>query len=263
MCGIFCSLSKSHHILPDKDIVERLQARGPDSVGKVSTIHQADSTQERDTPNDNVYLTFCSTVLSLRGSQTIIQPYQGNDKKFTLCWNGEAWSVDGERPSGNDTEAVYKLLAGALQSPSNYETPETTVESGGKVANALSRSTGPYAFVLFDHSQGRIFLARDFLGRRSLLKRITESGDLIISSVSDGNAADGWTEIEPDGIYCLNLHKTDECIVRHGSQFQIWGNFVAELVQYNFAHDSEDDTGSIPSVGHQRASLMSIILIAR
>ena len=151
MCGIFCSISTRHHVLPDNEIRQRLEARGPDSSCTIQATFR------------NVRVTLCSTVLSLRGSTTVAQPYQDPEEKYTLCWNGEAWSIGGKPTLGNDTEAVHKLLVDALDSTTSMEVsllgPSATATL---VAEALSQVTGPYAFVFFDHVHGRLYLVATF-----------------------------------------------------------------------------------------------------
>jgi hypothetical protein len=195
-------------------------------------------------------------VLSLRGSLTVTQPYQDPERKYTLCWNGEAWSINDEPTSGNDTKAIHRLLVDALKPSSNFERPPIEpLASARIVAEALSRVAGPYAFVFFDHSRGRLFFGRDFLGRRSLLRRLTNYGELIISSVSDGHSDDGWTEIEADGVYCIDLHIMDAVAVwpgsrvSSGSYMRQLGRFIAAPAPYNHIGDAQSIDGVLRSVG--------------
>ena len=148
MCGIFCALSATRPILPDDDLQQRLQKRGPDSICTVKTTFPKPAAQELDSSAPNVYITFCSTVLSLRGSQTVTQPYQDSDETYTLCWNGEAWSIGDHPTSGNDTEAVHQLLLSSLKPSLRQEDAlDEPLKSASEVAKALSRVAGPYADV--------------------------------------------------------------------------------------------------------------------
>lgn len=259
MCGIFCSLSKSKHVLPSDTIVERLQSRGPDSTGHIFTIYPECSSSDIE---DKTYLTFYSTVLSLRGLQTTTQPFRGADKRFTLCWNGEAWTIDGHCPAGNDTEAVHRLLSDALTSSSNLKTPDSCADSAGTIANALSRVAGPYAFVFYDHTYGRLFFGRDFLGRRSLLVKTSSNGELVLSSVSDGGSPDGWIEVECDGIRYVDLKSSDGDAGFHSSHHfrQGFGNIQVGLIPYNFAYRSNAGILSNNSVGHEQFFLASVFI---
>jgi asparagine synthetase B (glutamine-hydrolysing) len=216
MCGIFCALSNTHHVLPSEELQSRLHGRGPDSSRTILTKH------------NRVYITFCSTVLSLRGSKTVTQPLQDQDEQRLLCWNGEAWSIDAVRPVSNDTEAVYELLSSATYPQDHTNTESTTSESVNGIAGALARIAGPYAFVFFDRTRGNLYFGRDFLGRRSLMTKTTSDGDLVISSISEGEPTDGWQELAADGVYCISFepHPSFDTVPRK------FGRFTYTLVPY-------------------------------
>ena len=256
MCGIFCSLGTTHHILPNDEIKRRLVSRGPDCIHTVETLYPRGTAQKHDTSTRDISVTLCSTLLSLRGSLTVTQPYQDSDGKYTLCWNGEAWSVDGRPTSGNDTKVIHRLLVDALKPSSRFEHPPIEpLASAEMVAEVLSQVAGPYAFVFFDDARGRLFFGRDFLGRRSLLRRLTNYGELIISSVSDGNPDDGWTEIEADGVYCIDLHIMDAVAVwpgskvSSGSYMRQLDRFIAAPAPYNHVGDEQSSNNVLKSVG--------------
>lgn len=249
MCGIFCSLSNSARVLPNKQIQERLENRGPDSTRTECTVYEKFKTYGEDRPEAHVQITFFSTVLSLRGAQTVRQPYQDISKRFTLCWNGEAWGVGCQSTPGNDTEVVHALLASVFQDRSPPDLLEGPIQSASRVAKALSQITGPYAFTFFDHGRGRLFFGRDFLGRRSLLRRIGDNGELIISSLSDGDSSSGWTEIEADGIYCVDLYVADKSNICGEPEVLTWGHFIACVAPYGFANLSGHNNTSNCSVG--------------
>lgn len=155
-------------------------------------------------PPGNAYLAFTSTVLSLRGSRTISQPIQDADESCLLCWNGEAWSIAGQSTSGNDTEDIFSLLSrGTKESRS---TGSNALDAAATVSKLMASVAGPYAFVFYDARAGKLYLGRDFLGRRSLLWKTNDNGDFLISSITSGTLSDSWTEIEADGIYCIELN---------------------------------------------------------
>lgn len=265
MCGIYCSLGTTHHVLPGTLVRSRLERRGPDSVNTVQTIYPKTTAQKHETSTRDIHVTLCSTVLTLRGSITVNQPYQDSDGKYTLCWNGEAWSMRGDPTSGNDTKAIHKLLVEALEPSSRFdEPPKDPFASAGIVSDALSQVAGPYSFVFFDHQRGRLFFGRDFLGRRSLMKRVTKYGDLILSSVSDGNPDENWTEIPADGIYCIDLHVIDPSGVWPGprafpgSGFRQMGRFVVGPVGYGFMDEMQFSEKPLKSVGKPKPSVMDM-----
>jgi asparagine synthetase B (glutamine-hydrolysing) len=203
---------------------------------------------KHETSVGDEYVTLCSTVLSLRGSTTVTQPYQDAHGNYILCWNGEAWSIDGKSATGNDTETIHGLLVDAITAGAHEA--QLSPETGAvRVAHALSRVAGPYAFAFFDRPHGQIYLGRDFLGRRSLLTMATETGDLIVSSVSDPSNAKEWQELDADGIYGISLGEAAVNLQTPGLESRILGNYIATIAPYNSAMDTDDLVDVTRSVG--------------
>ncbi|KAH9882205.1 hypothetical protein J1614_001377 [Plenodomus biglobosus] len=195
MCGIFCSLSRHAFISPDAKTTKLLVNRGPDSTGQLQkTIDTRCSS--------HVHASFLSTVLALRGSSIVQQPLVDAAAGSVLCWNGEAWSIAGETIRGNDSETIFKRLLGACAGSAD--------ESAAAVVALLSSVRGPYALVFYHAPHKRLYFGRDCLGRRSLLKKDTPDGALILSSVCDTASGDAWTEVEADGLYYIDLDLIDE-----------------------------------------------------
>ena len=213
--------------------------RGPDASG----VYDERVPQTCGNSLRIVHVTLRSTLLSLRGSEIVRQPYRDEGANGVLMWNGEAWTIKNrEALDGNDTEAVYSILNEAvMQAPKD----ETLLGSATTVARALSQVAGPYAFVFFDPVRRRLFFGRDFLGRRSLLRRITDLGEIILSSVSDGVSNDGWTEVDADGVYCVDLAHSPTL----DGPFSPWGQFAVAHIPYNFAHSADAMSTKIESVG--------------
>lgn len=193
MCGIHAAIRRSagtdalpaflHHCLCN---------RGPDHFGQVTTRLKAPNTD-----NDDAFLTFTSTVLSLRGDHVTKQPFQEQPSGSVLCWNGEAWRIGGRTVQGNDGEAVFALLSSARSGNG----------ASDAILEALRSIEGPFAFVYFDAPSKTLYFGRDRLGRRSLLMchDDTESS-LVISSVAE-TCEDKWNEVEADGVYSLAFHE--------------------------------------------------------
>lgn len=213
MCGIYLALSKRQHIHPSDKHAEALRNRGPDSVRELTLtipVRERDVDKQADanpaSQVDLVYVTCMSTVLSLRGQQIITQPVVASFAKHTddinsfLCWNGEAWTVAGAPVRGNDSEQVSRILAHVSQSYSAFAAD--THEQG--IAQALAVIGGPYAFAFYDPHVRRLYFGRDFLGRRSLVFRRIDNGDIVISSTTDAET-EGWHEVEADGIYWVDM----------------------------------------------------------
>ncbi|KAI5369591.1 Putative asparagine synthase, rossmann-like alpha/beta/alpha sandwich, nucleophile aminohydrolase [Septoria linicola] len=240
MCGIYCSVSRLGQNTPSTALKEQLQARGPDASRTILI---------KTTPEDVApyYLTLFSTVLSLRGSVPTEQPFQRIGPDSSLCWNGEAWSIRIQRPKGNDTSAVYELLHSALVK--TLESGETArvsaLNSARAVANAMSLVAGPYAFVYYDQPSSRLFFGRDFLGRRSLLWKAHQDGSVTFSSISDRSEDGDWTEVEADGIYCIDLHQEIPHAQERVDHGIMWGSLHVIKVPYNFANTADESCVSV------------------
>jgi asparagine synthetase B (glutamine-hydrolysing) len=249
MCGIFCSLSRSQHVPADEQVLALLQRRGPDSTGHVQQTYC--NRHEEISPgrgNDTtVYLNFTSTVLSLRGSKTVSQPLQDKDQSHVLCWNGEAWSIAGHPTEGNDTKAIFDLLSSAAAQSCN--TAFDSQDAANNIAQHMASVSGPYSFVFHDRLAGKVYLGRDFLGRRSLLWRANEVGDLLISSVTSGSLDGAWTEIEADGIYCIDLSASSNSPGGCREVSEPSSSFAVTKVPYHVTTDGL--TVDPPSVGNQ------------
>ncbi|KAK4226727.1 hypothetical protein QBC38DRAFT_528192, partial [Podospora fimiseda] len=179
MCGIHASISTTPHVISD-DLHRCLSNRGPDHFGQV----------ERRVGKRIVKLT--STVLALRGGHVTPQPLQIEDVSV-LCWNGEAWRVDGEFVEGNDGEFLFKKMIGEGRTP----------------LDVLRGVEGPFAFVYFDAEENRIYYGRDRLGRRSLMMRRDEgTGEMVFCSVAEDGGE--WKEVEADGIYAVGFGEGEE-----------------------------------------------------
>jgi asparagine synthetase B (glutamine-hydrolysing) len=192
MCGIFCSISRHGFINPDGATKELLTNRGPDASGRHQvTVDTEDSSR--------LHATFHSTVLSLRGQSIVEQPLRDAEISSIFCWNGEAWSIGGEVVTDNDSQIVFEKLRSAS---SGVDSSEASIQA---VITLLASIRGPYAFVFYDAPRKLLYYGRDCLGRRSLLRKATIDGSLILSSVCDNANGESWAEVEADGIYLLDI----------------------------------------------------------
>jgi asparagine synthetase B (glutamine-hydrolysing) len=153
MCGIFFSLARAFELCPDDLVKRELVARGPDSYKQLHTTVPATS---RD-----IVLTFVSSVLALRGDYVQEQPLHEPSSGSVLCWNGEAWKVDGAAVQGNDSARIFDLLVRASHSGGQNHQQ--------RIVQVLSAIAGPFAFVFYDAPNSTVYYGRDQLGRRSLL----------------------------------------------------------------------------------------------
>jgi len=200
-------------------------------------------TRDSRTGCQETHLTFVSTVLSLRSSQIATQPHQDANGSSVLCWNGEAWSIRGLVTSENDTTAVFNLLQSAAISSGGLQHPS---EEHSAIAKCLATVAGPYSFVFYYRPSGKLYFGRDFLGRRSLLYKISD-GELILSSVTSGHAGEKWCEVEADGVYCLDLNDKADRDRSFNSPTLPYGQFTAYKLPYFSATGHNDAPGS--SVG--------------
>jgi len=185
MCGIHVAISRKKDTgALSGSLRDCLCNRGPDHFGQVTARLRPEASGDSDT-----FVTFTSTVLSLRGDHVTKQPFHDQETGSVLCWNGEAWRVAGQTVQGNDGETVFALLSEA--------------GSTEAILNALRSIAGPFAFVYFDAASKTLYFGRDRLGRRSLLICHDESeGSLVISSVAEA-CQEKWEEVEADGIYSM------------------------------------------------------------
>lgn len=211
MCGIFFSCCQEDHQHPSNDLLEDLRRRGPDAVDSVSTTATLEAAVSRKSSSNmqerTRFLTFLSTVLSLRGSSVVKQPLSDPASGSVLCWNGEAWSIRSQSIQVNDTEFVFNIFLDAA-SKQNIDLDHTFASQDHSlqgVVDVLSSITGPYAFVFYDAPHNRVFYGRDALGRRSLLIKRHSNKGLVLSSICDPTDLEGWMEVEADGIYMLDL----------------------------------------------------------
>ena len=197
MCGIHVAITRNPGTGALPSFLHGcLCNRGPDHFGQVTTPLKTPTTSD----SDGAFLTFTSTVLSLRGDHLTKQPFQNQQTGSVLCWNGEAWKIGGRVVEGNDGEAVFALLSGAASC-------SQTGSRNDAVLEALRSIEGPFAFVYFDAYAKTLYFGRDRLGRRSLLMCHDDTeGSVVISSVA-GACDEKWKEVEADGIYSVALHE--------------------------------------------------------
>lgn len=194
MCGIFFSLNRGSSITPTDQALDALKSRGPDSLQTLGRVVSVSGSQD-------FHLTFASSVLALRGGHVQEQPLVDPASGSVLCWNGEAWKIDGQTVQGNDSTQVLQLLLNA----SSSESPQH--QGANAIAAALTKIDGPFAFVFFDARTSTIYYGRDRLGRRSLLLHQSTStpDQLIISSTAVSPITLSCSEVSTTSIHSLSL----------------------------------------------------------
>ncbi|CAL1696562.1 unnamed protein product [Somion occarium] len=192
MCGIlFCcedvqsiQENSSHEF---QELFERLKdantSRGPDAQDSVSTSV------------NGVRLTFFASELHLRGSAFVSQPHR-DDAANVLCWNGEIFEGLNVLPEENDGARLFSLLQ--------------TAQTSEDARDILGSIEGPYAVVYYHHALQRLFLARDPLGRRSLLVHMPDPRNprFLVTSVSVGaHPLYSLEELSTQSIFCIDIKR--------------------------------------------------------
>lgn len=173
--------------------------------------------------------------MALRGGHITTQPFQDVDSGSSLCWNGEAWSINAETVVGNDGQAVFDLLLRAISA-------QAASDASAAVIQALQSIAGPFAFVFVDRIHDQVYFGRDRLGRRSLLYKSDEdSMCLELSSIADPSHGP-WSEVEADVIYQLSYNHSE---VTGGS---CASNSKLEVYSQNFGNMSMHSWDDISSV---------------
>ncbi|XP_013787823.1 asparagine synthetase domain-containing protein 1-like isoform X2 [Limulus polyphemus] len=193
MCGIYACLhvsvpsnEKSRstincvcHCTHIKDSI--LKRRGPDaSSSKIIYIR------------DKVKAIFFASVLHLRGTSVVQQPYEDSYGNL-LLWNGEIFhglEVDDEEC---DTARLSKCLS--------------DVRCSEGFIKVISSIKGPWSFIYWQEDTKCLWFGRDIFGRRSLLwkNEINNLGTFSLCSVGLEDRA--WKEVPADGLYCLDLNE--------------------------------------------------------
>ncbi|ESO11561.1 hypothetical protein HELRODRAFT_189999 [Helobdella robusta] len=154
MCGIFVLIENKskvcdcHPSTTIKDqILSRLNRRGPDVIAE-KFIELSDEYQA----------TFIGSTLHLRGTEIQEQPLSNEDGDL-LLWNGEIFGGIQVSETENDGNILMKKL--------------TDCKSECETLNLFASIKGPYAFVYWQAKNKKLWIARDILGRRSLLINTT------------------------------------------------------------------------------------------
>ena len=178
-------------------VLHNVQRRGPDCLKTIQ--HEFQSSIAGDSHSRSWTLSLTSSVLSLRGEGITAQPLSSSDGRLLLAWNGQIfdWDTTG---TGSDRASSSKvrldsghndglILLDRIQAFLDGQDEDGSGASCEHALNAaLAEIEGPYAFVLLDLHESRLYFGRDPLGRRSLLLHRTaaSSSIAIVSVASDG-----------------------------------------------------------------------------
>ncbi|KAL3480620.1 asparagine synthase-domain-containing protein, partial [Aspergillus californicus] len=214
MCGIFFSLTAAENpLLLDKNLRYLLTKRGPDEGSYSIGLRGASLNPFNHEGSGRIWLSFASTVLAMRGDEIVRQPLTDSGKTGSIfAWNGDAWKINGQSiQEKNDTEIVFDHLLRAITKDYPSEDYSGVPESAQRVAEAISKITGPFAFVFYDAVNFKLYFGRDCLGRRSLLWGFDEAGNLKICSICDGSSPSNlFQEVEADGIFMVEFQDDED-----------------------------------------------------
>ncbi|KAI1764016.1 asparagine synthase-domain-containing protein [Hypoxylon sp. FL1150] len=251
MCGIHGVISTVAIPNLSAELRKALSNRGPDHFGQVS--------RELPFPNGDsvIHLNFTSTVLALRGNHVARQPLESPTTGSVLCWNGEAWRIDGQ-PISSENDGEFILAKLDAPGASSVEHRES------HILDILRRIDGPFAFLFYDAQLKRLYFGRDRLGRRSLLISQGEDGNSItFSSIADVSAT-CWKEVEANGVYSINLESRiataqglglDTRIAKHEWLSFAGDNMVSSIGNFNMTlppqeHKLDFDSVSVAMLRH-------------
>lgn len=236
MCGIHAVITRNKRRASSVEISRFVANRGPDHQG----VEVREVTSQKGT---GVFLSFCSSVLALRGDQLTPQPFVDSNTGSLLCWNGEAWTVDDQPVNGNDGRTVFESL---LATSATIVSHSDVIGRHSPVLEAMRRVAGPYAFVYYDKSSELIYFARDPLGRRSLLYMVDhDSQTMELSSVADRSITGSWNEVEADTLYVIACGNSDSLLDSlSGAGFQLDSSFSSPLFPVFKLPWSANTTGS-------------------
>jgi asparagine synthetase B (glutamine-hydrolysing) len=175
---------------------ERIRRRGPDAFRE----HREPLDDNATEPTARKLLLAAST-LAIRDPDSVCQqPAVTPSGRFVLVYNGElytyamnAHSAAGceqvEAPTasvrGNDLAWLCRAL-----DESAFVTPSSVWHPG----LVLERCSGPYALLVWDRAQQRLYFGRDALGRRSLLVATNPGEGMMLCSVMPKQSLKGKCE---------------------------------------------------------------------
>lgn len=207
MCGIFVTLHSTYGFEEDTflidDVLDKslyavktplvlcprsvnrnidlaLARRGPDRAGLWETEIRL-----------GVQLVMQGSVLQMRGTETTGVPVCDQRSANVLLFNGEIFSWHGnELRDGSDSTWLFAQLG-----------TEVTKEG---IIQILSSLRGPWCLVYWQSDLKKLWIAKDIIGRRSLLLRAPSEHEkcFVVASVSTSET--GWTDIAP-GIYSIQI----------------------------------------------------------
>ncbi|SOV07603.1 uncharacterized protein UDID_05384 [Ustilago sp. UG-2017a] len=220
-CGIHSNPEISY-----SSVLRNIRCRGPDSLNAVQHPFQISK-------SNSWKLSLTSSVLSLRGAGITRQPLPCPDGSLLLAWNGQIFDWDTTATTATSSKVRLDtgendgqiLLDRIVHLNKQYKQEVVADPCKFAINAALAEVEGPYAFVLLDRDESKLYFGRDPLGRRSLLMHRSEgSNSIAIISVAGDElkSSSNLTEIACSSWWTLALREdptTPKPIPRTTSRF--------------------------------------------
>ncbi|TKY84569.1 hypothetical protein EX895_006471 [Sporisorium graminicola] len=246
-------------------VLENIRHRGPDCL---NTFHH-----DFFAATEPWTVSLTSSVLSLRGDGITAQPLCSKDGRLLLAWNGQIFAWDDQQTSSDrasssrhrldsgENDAI--ILLDRIQQLLDQHIQDRTDDACQQaLCSALAEVEGPYAFVLLDRAQSKLYFGRDPLGRRSLL--LHQSGDhsaLAIVSVASEDMLCCGVSPSPIEIDCSSLWSIDLLNVPASPQPlpRLKSRFTAPLLLQELREDSTQPTRPDRSYEQIRQGLLAVL----
>jgi asparagine synthetase B (glutamine-hydrolysing) len=181
MCGI-CYIYKWNSQIKDSktmDLLQYIKSRGPDSFNQ-KLINPKQKQKQKQ-----IQIIMYGAVLHFQGKNIQTQPiYElNNENPSMMLWNGEVFISNFMNYNDNisDTTVIFEKL---LEIEKNiYENLGNISDFIRYIQDILENIGGPYSIIYYASRFNITIVAKDPLGRRSLIMHLDDS-ELIISSVS-------------------------------------------------------------------------------
>ncbi len=244
--------------------------RGPDFQ---NTIHHDFELASTNHASSQWTSSLTSSVLSLRGAGVTTQPLLSSDGRLALAWNGQIfdWNASNHATSSrvrldageNDGIILLDRIQELLAEPGQQD---DKVSIQHALNAALAEIEGPYAFVLLDRQESKLYFGRDPIGRRSLLLyQPLDASALAIISVATAELLSNEPEASLTEVACSSLFTIDlldapaspKPLPRHTS------NFTSRLLlrELRPSQPNKQSASSLPQqdIDDFRATFLSVL----
>jgi asparagine synthetase B (glutamine-hydrolysing) len=157
------------------------------------------------------YVHLDSHVLWTQGEKPQRQPYKNLDSTKYMIYNGDIYSFSGfhqdvEENSSTNQLDLYSQIASSKNDGVKLFNLIRNFKSEREICNLLGNLQGPFAFILVDITQQRMWFARDFFGRESLLFSYeTNENDTFTYHISSVSVFHNVVEVPTSGLFCYNF----------------------------------------------------------